>query len=69
MIVMFGLPDEMVEKNNKKVRNAFATQLEMTGGSVGGAKADMDQEATAAAAMDLLGFFGDFLEVAQKYNL
>ncbi len=65
MIVMFGLPDEMVEKNNKKVRNAFATQLEMTGGSVGGAKADMDQEATAAAAMDLLGFIGDFLEVAQ----
>ena len=55
----------MVEKNNKKVRNAFATQLEMTGGSVGGAKADMDQEATAAAAMDLLGFIGDFLEVAQ----
>ena len=29
------------------------------------ARADMDQEATAAAAMDLLGFISDFLEVAQ----
>jgi cytochrome P450 len=65
MLVMFGLPEEMMEKNNKKIRNAFATLLEMTGGSVGGAKADMDQEATGAASMDLLGFIGDFLEVAQ----
>ena len=42
MLVMFGLPEDMVEVNNKKVRCAFGVALEATGGAVVGAKADIN---------------------------
>ena len=65
MLVMFGLPEEMVEDNNKSVRRAFGVALEATGGAVGGAKADMNQEALMGASMELFGFIGKFLEQAK----
>ena len=41
---MFGLPDEVVDKHNRSVRDSFAYLLEATGGSGGGAAEEVDQE-------------------------
>ena len=65
MLVMFGLSEKMVEEQNKQIRQAFSVLLENTGGSVGGAKADMDQEASSKASVDLLTFIGAFLDEAK----
>ena len=65
MLVMFGLSEKMVEEQNKQIRQAFSVLLENTGGSVGGAKADMNQEATSKASVDLLTFIGAFLDEAK----
>ena len=65
MLVMFGLPEALVEENNKLVRDAFGTALEATGGAVGGAKPGLNQEALLGAATTLFGFIGKFLEEAK----
>uniref|UniRef100_A0A7S3LJX7 Cytochrome P450 n=1 Tax=Aplanochytrium stocchinoi TaxID=215587 RepID=A0A7S3LJX7_9STRA len=64
-LAMFGLPEDMVEKYNKRIRNAFAVALEATGGAVGGAKPDMDQTGLMKAAGFLFSFINKFLNETQ----
>lgn len=42
LLALFGLDEETVEHYNKKVRNSFAVALEYTGGTVGGAKEEVN---------------------------
>jgi cytochrome P450 len=65
-IGLFGLPTDMVEENNRKIRDAFGAVLEATGGSGGGMR-PMNEglKSVGKSAGFLFGFLGEFLDFVE----
>ena len=64
LLLLFGLPPQVVEKYNKPVRDAFASLLEATGGTGGGAAENMDMNMVMKKSQVVMGFVGKVLRNA-----
>ena len=64
MLAMFGIPEDVVEQQNKKIRNAFAYLLQATGGTGSGAAEDIDPEELQKYSMHVFEFVSAFFNVA-----
>ena len=64
MLAMFGIPEDIVEQQNARVRDAFSHMLEATGGTGAGSAEDIDPEELQKYSMRLFEFIGEFLNVA-----
>jgi cytochrome P450 len=66
MLAMFGIPAEVVEAQNKPLREAFAFLLEATGGTGAGAAEVIDPEQLGANADRVFAFIQEFLPIAAQ---
>ena len=64
LLLLFGLPKQVVEKYNKRVRDAFAYLLEVTGGTGGGAAENMDVTKVQQSAGQIFAFASKILKNA-----
>jgi cytochrome P450 len=64
MLAMFGLPEDIAEQQNKRVREAFSYLLEATGGTGAGSAEEIDPEELQVYSMRLFEFIGEFLNIA-----
>ena len=64
LLLLFGLPAQVVEKYNKPVRDAFASLLEATGGTGGGASENLDMNMVMKKSQVVMGFVGKVLRNA-----
>lgn len=65
-LALFGLPEDVAEESNKKLRTAFSTLLDATGGSGGGFRPIEDKAERAKitqSASYLFQFIGKFMEL------
>lgn len=65
MLAMFGLPKDVTEQQNKRVREAFSYLLEATGGTGAGSAEEIDPEELSKYSMRLFEFIGEFLKIAE----
>ena len=66
MLAMFGLPEDVAEQQNIRVREAFSHLLEATGGTGAGSAEEIDPEELQKYSGRLFEFIGEFLQVAAE---
>ena len=64
MLAMFGLPKDVTEEQNKRVREAFSYLLEATGGTGAGSAEEIDPDELQKYSLRLFEFIGEFLKIA-----
>lgn len=64
MLAMFGMPEDVVKRQNKRVREAFANLLQMLGGTGTGSAEVINQQRLQKYSSRIFSFVSEFLSIA-----